>query len=285
MASVLLLSGLAALPAIAASAVIYGGRRWGAGTRALRARIEAACTPLPQARYDAREIAPLPDPVQRYFRAVLADGQPMIRRARIRHAGQLNLGETRPRWRPFTSEQLSVSHRPGFDWDARVALAPGLSVYAHDAYVAGEGILHVELLGLATLADLRASPEAAQGELMHYLAEAAWYPTALLPSQGVRWEAVDADMARATLTDADTTVTLTFRFGADHLIAAAYADARPRMAAGQLVATPWQGRFWDYAMCAGMRVPMAGEVAWQLPAGPWPYWRGRVLAIDYDRAA
>jgi hypothetical protein len=42
-----------------------------------------------------------------------------------------------------------------------------------------------------TLVNLRGTPEIAQGELMRFLAEAAWYPTALLPSQGVQWKAID----------------------------------------------------------------------------------------------
>lgn len=39
----------------------------------------------------------------------------------------------------------------------------------------------------------------AEGEFMRFFAEAAWYPTALLPSQGVRWQAVDAHTASARL--------------------------------------------------------------------------------------
>ncbi|MCK7496613.1 MAG: hypothetical protein MZW92_41150 [Comamonadaceae bacterium] len=79
-------------------------------------------------------------------------------------------------------------------------MMPGLAVHVHDAYVAGEGILHPAVMGLISLTDLRGtSPEpggVAQGEFLRYLAEAAWYPTALLPSQGVRWIAVDDNAAR-----------------------------------------------------------------------------------------
>ena len=50
------------------------------------------------------------------------------------------------------------------------------------------------------LADERGVAALAEGELMRYLAEAAWYPTALLPSQGAQSEPVDADSTRATLT-------------------------------------------------------------------------------------
>ena len=56
-------------------------------------------------------------------------------------------------------------------------------------YVAGVGIVHPAMLGLFSLADLRGGADMAQGELMRSFAEAAWYPAALLPSQGVRFKA------------------------------------------------------------------------------------------------
>jgi hypothetical protein len=84
---------------------------------------------------------------------------------------------------------------------ALVAMAsvPGLSVYVHDAYVGGEGILNPSILGLFSLADPVEAGALAQSEFVHFFAEAAWYPTALLPNQGVRWETVDDRSARATL--------------------------------------------------------------------------------------
>ena len=44
----------------------------------------------------------------------------------------------------------------------------------------------------------------------------------------------------------------------------------------------WKGRFWAHELREGMRIPLEGEVAWQLPEGPWPYWRGRITAIAYE---
>ena len=94
-----------------------------------------------------------------------------------------------------------VTRRPGFVWDGRVAVVPGIAVHVHDAYIAGVGILKPSVLGLYPLADLRGEGEIARGELIRYFAEAAWYPTALLPSQGVHWEAVNNRSAKAILTD------------------------------------------------------------------------------------
>jgi hypothetical protein len=265
-------------------ALVYGASRWEGGTKALRTQLRSAGVPITPATYDPRELEGLPPPVQRYFRAALTAGQSIVAAARVTQEGQFDVGTTQAEWRPFTSNQLVITRRPGFDWDARVRLAPGVHVFVHDAYVAGEGALHAALFGLITVADLRGTPEVAEGELMRFLAEAAWYPTALLPSQGVRWDAVDDTSARASLVDGTTTVSLEFRFDAEGLILTVYAAARARTVNGALVATPWQGRFWAHDVRDGMRIPMEGEVAWLLPGGPSPYWRGRVTALVYELA-
>ena len=279
-----LFAGALALLAVLYAAAWYGAWRWDAGTRELRARLETARQPVRPARYDARELDGLPAPVQRYFRAALKEGQPMVASVRMEHAGTFNMSETGELWKPFASTQLVVTRRPGFDWDGRISMLPGLPVRVHDAYVAGEGILHATLLGLITLADLRGTREMAQGELMRFLAEAPCYPTALLPSQGVRWEAVDEDSARATLTDGDLAVTLLFRFDETGLIASVRAESRGRTVQGKVVPTPWEGRWWSYEVRDGMKVPLEGEVAWLLPGGAKPYWRGRLVRLIYEPA-
>lgn len=269
---------------IVAGTIGYGSSRWKVSTDELRAKLEATRLPIKPLTYDARDIETLPPPVRRYFQAVLKNGQPMISAVKLKHEGNFNMGETHAKWSRFTSSQIAITQRPGFDWDGCIAMAPGLDVFVHDAYVAGEGILHAELLGLVTLADIRGTPEAAQGELMRFLAEAAWYPTALLPSQGVRWEAIDNMSARATLTDGATTASLDFHFDAEGLINGVRAVARYRTVNGVLLATPWQGRFWNYEVRGSIRIPLEGEVAWELPEGLRPYWRGRITEITYDLA-
>jgi hypothetical protein len=66
------------------------------------------------------------------------------------------------------------------------------------------------------------------------------------------------------------------------LIDSVHAESRWRTVNGELIATPWEGRFWNYAWRDGMRVPLEGEVAWLLPEGVQPYWRGRIESISYE---
>jgi hypothetical protein len=272
------------LTVIIVAALVYGANRWQCATKEMHANLKAARLPIGAKKYGADDLIGLPAPVQRYFRLALKDGQSMVSAVSLEHIGTFNTSETGEQWRPFTSTQRFVTHRPGFDWDARIAMMPGISVRVHDAYVAGEGILHAALFGLVTLVDMRGTPEAAQGQLMRFFAEAAWYPTALLPSQGVRWEAVDDTSAKATMKDGKVTLTLLFRFNDAGLIDSVRSEARGRVVNGSVVPTPWEGRFWGYEIRDAMQVPMEGEVSWLLPEGLKPYWRGRITKLSYEFA-
>lgn len=263
---------------------VYGKAHWADATRALLARLEATRLPPTVTHYDARELEGLPAPVQRYFRAVLADGQPIITTVAVEHTGTFNVSQNGEQWKAFTSQQRVVTRSPGFVWNARMDVVPGMAVRVHDAYVGGEGTLYVAALGLFAMAEFHGTGDIAAGELMRFFAEATWYPTALLPSQGVRWHVVDDHAACATLKDGDITLTLLFHFGEDGLIDTVGAGARGRTVGGSSVPTPWHCRSWNYAIRDGMRVPLDGEAAWVLPEGAAPYFRGRVTQLSYEFA-
>ena len=195
------------------------------------------------------------------------------------------MSQTGEQWKPLTSRQRVVTRRPGFLWDARIDAMPGVSVHVHDAYTGGEGALRVAALGLVTVADLHGPGEMARGELMRFFAEVAWYPTALLPSQGVRWQAVDEHSANATLVDDMISSTMRFHFDDAGLIDTVSTEARGAAVGKTMVMTPWQARLSDYQECGGMRVPFTGEAAWLQPQGRKPYWRGRITSLAYEFAA
>ena len=188
--------------------VAFGRSRWARATQTQMAKLEAARLAVPAGRYDVREIEGLPAPVQRYFHAVLKDGQPLIAATSFELTGTINMSATGEDWKPFTSWQRAVVQRPGFLWNGSVAMFPGVAVHVHDSYIVGQGRLHAAMLGLFTVAVVQGGGEIARGELMRYFAEAIWYPTALLPSQGVHWTAVDESSANATLVDGPINLTL-----------------------------------------------------------------------------
>ncbi len=260
---------------------LYGKYQWQLETDRLRAKLTNGMQSINPKAYDSKKVEGLPDPVQRYFQAVLKEGQPIVTAVNLSQQGVFNMSETKAKWSPFTATQFVTTQSPGFDWDARIQMAPGVSAFVHDAYALGAGSLHASLLGLFTVADVRDTPAAAQGELLRFFAEMPWYPTALLPSQGVRWEAIDDTSARATFTDAPTTVSLVFRFNAEGTIETMRAEARCR---DKLTAMPWSGRFWDYSVCNEMLIPLQGEVGWEYPDGLRLYYKGKVTEINFEFA-
>lgn len=233
--------------------------------------------------YQPEQLAGLPAPAVRYFEFALTPGQPIVRRARITWAGEFRTGADRP-WKPFIAVQHYTTRPPGFVWDAKIRVAPLLSIRVRDAYIAGEGAMLGKLAALVRVVDQRGTPEMSAGALSRYLAEAVWLPTALLPSQGVVWTPIDDQSARASLTDGRTRVSIDVHFGAAGQIAHV-STVRDRDVHGSMRLTPWVGRFDAYVRTGGMMIPTGGEAEWVRPEGPAPYWRGHTTHVEYDVGA
>lgn len=286
MTRILIWAAGASAVAVAAYAVAsaYGGWRWSGATRALVAQMEAGRVSPTITRYHASETAGLPAPVQRYFQAVLTDGQPIIATAQVAQKGVFNMSATAEQWKPFTASQVVETNPPGFVWNAKIIMVPGVAARVVDAYVSGSGTLRPSILGLFPLADMHGTGEIARGELMRWFSEAIWYPTALLPSQGVAWTAVDDRSANATVAGGPLTLTLLFRFGADGLIASIHADARAQMDGARVVMAPWECTMSDYRRQDGMQVPFAATAGYVGPSGVRVYFRGSLLSAAYSFA-
>lgn len=120
------------------------------------------------------------------------------------------------------------------------------------------------------------------GALHRYLAEAVWYPTALLPSDQLHWTPVNDSLATASLTDGGTTVSLEFRFNEDGEVTGIFTPERWGSFEGGFRQAAWEGHFPAYQSVHGMRVPSEGEVGWYSPDGEWqPVWRSVVTDIDF----
>jgi len=289
--SVLLWAGIApaVLVVLAIGLRAVGAARWAGMIRTHTNQLESGRVdaqrwrPSP-AHFDAREPTGLPAPVQCYFRTVLTDGQPIIAAATLEMTGSMNMSATAEQWKTFTSTQRIVTRKPGFLWDAEVLMFPGLPAHVEDSHMAGNGRLIAKLFGLLPVANVQGEGEIARGELMRYLAESPWYPTALLPSQGVRWDAADDASTRATLIDGPITLTLLFRFNEAGLISSVRAESRGASVGkdGVMTMLPWDCALADYRPHGGMRISMSGEAAWVRPDGRKVYFVGHVEKLSYE---
>lgn len=228
------------------------------------------------------DLSRLPPPVERYLRHVLPQDQPLIRRMFQRQRGKLRSSAQNKRWFGFQAEQVTNPMSVSYVWDARVHLLPLIHLSVRDAYAGGRGSSHVKLFSRITVGADSGRPELNSGALHRYLAEAAWYPTALLPTEALSWTALDDNRAQATLSDAGQGVSLEFRFNAAGEISGVYTPGRWEKLGRGYRQTPWEGRFHNYERKASMLVPTVAEVGWY-HGGSWQkVWSGRVLESSYE---
>jgi hypothetical protein len=249
---------------------------------------QMVATPIQSASWPASgtvdfdSFSELPSPVTDYFRHVLTDGQKLIRTAKMHQSGVLRTSTATERWSSFTASQLVVPPATGFVWNAKVGMPLAAHVRVLDSYIAGVGSGRVSLLSAFAVASEAGAPELNSGALHRYLAEAVWFPTALLPQSGVVWSPMNDYSAMATLTDRGTTVSLEFRFNEVGEVTGIYSPGRFGSFDGGYKRVPWEGHFRDYQVHAGMRVPLYGEVGWYNDGTLQLVWKGNVIDAQYE---
>jgi hypothetical protein len=263
--------------AAAVGAMTIGMFNW---NRTTKRAVRQLATPTGAARPIVVVRDGLPAPVARYFAYALVPGRTPVTAARVASAGTF-LTKRGAKRSPFVADQHFSVQPPGFVWDAKIAMAPLVSVRVRDSYVGGEGAMLARAAGVIPVVSQHGTPEMADASLQRFLAESVWFPTALLPSAGVVWTPIDESSARASLTDRGNTVSVDFQFGVDGQIDG-FTAMRNRDVDGRSVLTMWRGRMWDYERVDGMMVPRGAEVEWVLADGPLTYWRGHITRLTYE---
>jgi hypothetical protein len=253
-------------------------------SRRVRQRVDALHRPAATGR-DATvtlaDVEDLPTPVRRYLQSAIPEGHPLVDTARIEQTGQLRTGDASSAWYPFSATHHVTTAPPGFLWDATVRFAPLVTVSVRDSFRDGEGSAAVSLWGVVPLDGTGTSPELVEAELQRYLAEAVWYPTALLGREGVQWEPVDDRTAEATIECGGVSASLSFSFDGDEVTRVD--GERYRRVEDGFERTPWTGHWDEYERRAGLRIPLSGAVVWGLPEGELRAWEGRVTDVEYAR--
>ncbi len=181
-------------------------------------------------------------------------------------------------WRPLQAEQLIAIGHSAFVWFARGRIGSPLNTQVVDAYLDGHGILEARLLGSLPVARF-AGPEIARAELIRYLAELAWAPEAMIYNRGLHWRELDASAVEVSAQSEGGTARVRLFFEDGDLIRAE-AAGRPRIEGRSTVSRPWIGRFSDYRILNGRRIPLQAEVGWVLDDGFFAAWRGEVSAVE-----
>lgn len=195
---------------------------------------------------------------------------------RITELGEIRMSPE-ARWIPFTAEQTIDARRSNFRWSARLSSSRLTPVTVTDAYEDGHGYLTVKAAGLIPLKKITGA-DIDQGELQRYLASIVFCPPALLNHPSLEWSAAGPSVLRVRDRNDNTGATVDLEISPDGRPAACRAR-RPRLVGKQSVLTPWWGTYLEFGEWEGMRVASRLEVSWELPEGPFTYFRSRVTSL------
>jgi hypothetical protein len=221
----------------------------------------------------------LPSQIAGHLNQVLPEGAATPSRVRLTQRGEMfqKPGGRRLEFRAV--EELEVA-KVDFDWRATFGPNPLVRVRVLDRYRAGEGLLVARIWGLIP-ATRSSGADTDRAEAMRYLAELPWVPQAIGANPELSWRELEDGSVEVSTLVGGRAASVRLTLDEAGLIRSA-SGIRPRLAGRTSIDTPFLGTFGDYAELGGMRVPGSAEVSWELPEGPFTYWRGELTSLALE---
>jgi hypothetical protein len=221
--------------------------------------------------YHPEQLSALPMPVQDYFRYVLKDGQPYINQVRLKHNGRFKTS-LEAKWKSIEGEEYFTVNQPGFIWKGKMG-----NFTAIDRFIDGQGSLQVYLFSIFRIANGKGS-KFSQGELLRWLGECTWFPTALLPNDYLHWEPMNEHQAKLVFTYKKLLVSYIVTFNDTHEII----QLETSRYMGDNNLETWIGKLSNYRTFNNVVIPATIQAIWKLEHQDFIYAVFYVNQIEYN---
>jgi len=242
-------------------------------------RLKTTAMEHPVENFSFSEIDTLPQPVQKYFRFALKEGITKPRFVRIKQTG-LFKPNLETDFKTLTAEHYAITNLPGFIWSGDISFAKVIWVKGIDTYFNDTGSLLIKFMSGVTISK-ETGNEIAQAQLVRWLFECFWYPTALLPSDNLKWIPVDSTSAQLNFIHNDIEIEAVVHFNEDGSARKLTSQRYMTTTAGPKL-TGYTGYFSDYEEVNGIMIPRHGEVEWKLDTGDFLYGKFDMEKIEFD---
>lgn len=233
----------------------------------------------PGIAFSPAQVKGSPAPVKRYFAVALKNGAGPVRIAKARLGGVI-MTHPHGSWLNTGAEEYFDGVKPGFVWHAKLRLSNIVWLVARIQYAGGAGWHEWKTYG-AFGGNRIAGAEEDASLLSRYLCESVLLPTALLPGERVKWEALSDTSARATLKDGATAVTAVFHFNEKGEVARCVTDGL--FGTGkEAQKLPWILRTSEYKEFGGMMIPTELTAEWTMGKDTFEYAKFTVLEAKYN---
>jgi len=141
----------------------------------------------------------LPDPAKRYFLFSIAPGTPLHPVAEIEMTGEIGLGsKENPNYMSMEAVQI-LAPPHGLVWKTNVGSGL-MKMSGSDGYLNDQAWVYFWLMHTIPIVRVGGTHDYIRASFGRVVAEAVfWAPATLLPQQGIVWEAVDENRAKATI--------------------------------------------------------------------------------------
>jgi hypothetical protein len=219
------------------------------------------------------QLAGLPEPVQRYFKHVLKEGQPYISFVSLKHDGQFKTGIGK-KWINIKGEQYFTTEKPGFIWKGSTKWFA-----ARDMFISGKGRLVVTLLSLFNILDGKGE-QYNQGELLRWLGESVWFPTNLLPDKSKQWSYIDSHSAKLKYNINGLSLFFIVTFN----VVGEITQMETKRYFDENILETWICKMSNYKEMNNIYVPTITEAIWKLETGDHSYAKFNVIIIKYHKS-
>jgi hypothetical protein len=258
--------------------------RWTDYRRAAEVRADLARRGKgPASTFDPSLVEALPEPARRYFLYTIAPGAPIRTVSEIRMRGEIGLGtRDKPDYVPMRAEQI-LAPPFGLLWELHAG--EGLMrISGSDGFDGDTSWVRFWLMKSIPIVRTGGSIDHRRAAFGRVVAEAVfWAPATLLPSDGVSWEFVSADVARATVTHNDMVQTVDVTVDDDgrptRVVIPRWTDANPEKTY-QL--QPFGGFLSEFQEFAGYQLPTRVEGGNFIGTEAYfPFYKARVESLRF----
>ncbi|HEA19746.1 hypothetical protein LCGC14_1127490 [marine sediment metagenome] len=223
----------------------------------------------------------LPEIVQKSMRSSGVIGQDEIVSVRLQQKGEM---KTKPegKWMPFTATQYFNVEDAAFIWTTEVDFMPMVNMAGRDKLIDGKGEMLIKLANMIPVVDEGNNEKVNSGAMLRYMAEMVWFPSAML-NDYIKWEAMDANAAKATFTLKGESVSGIYTFSDKGNFKSFEAN---RYYGGKMDSKleKWKITASDYKEFNGIKIPNKCSVIWKLREGDSNWLNLEITELEYNRS-
>jgi hypothetical protein len=215
-----------------------------------------------------QDLTPLPEPAQRFLRAMGVVGRPRDRSFVARLAGRFR--RAGGPWMNCDAWQFNAVHPVARIFHIRLDMMGFVPMIGHDVYLDGTGSMHGKALGLVPVVDGEGD-EFDVSELVTWLNDALVLAPSMLLDPIATWTPVNDHSFDIAVTDAGRTVTARVLVDDDDTLRDFSTDDRWADLPGGLVRARWTTPLDSWHPVDGRLLPGRGAAIWHFDDGPLCY--------------